>query len=153
MERKKLELPVNQPQSLQLLFDEPLTGESKYGEYFMYAVKNGENEYSFFAPLSVHEQLKNKPKGTKFQITKTATQKNKKLVTDYEVKFSDNGIKKEKDPDQKSDQNVYYEAMLKSYEDATRIQQKFNAVNLNQCAISIFISRVGKNGFNNYPKE
>ena len=71
MERKKLELPINQSLKLQLLFDEPLVGESKFGEYYMYAVKNGQDEfeYSFFAPLSVHERLKNKPKGTRFQIS------------------------------------------------------------------------------------
>jgi hypothetical protein len=134
------------------LFDEPLTGESKFGEYYMYAVKNGEQEYSFFAPLSVHEQLRDKPKGTKFQLTKTATQKGKKLVQDYEVKFLDNGIIKEKDPDQKSDENGYYEAMLQSYAEATKIQSKFSAVNLNQCAVTLFIARTKTNGFN-YPKE
>jgi hypothetical protein len=153
MERKKLELQINSPVNLQLLFDEPLVGESKFGEYYMYAVKNGEQEYSFFAPLSVHEQLKNKPKGTRFQITKTATQKGKKLVTDFEVKFLDNGIKKEKDSETKQDENGYYSAMLQSYADASRIQQHYSAVNLNQCAVSIFIARINKNGFNNYPKE
>jgi len=137
------------------LFDEPIIGESKFGEYYMYAVKNGNDnsEYSFFAPLSVHEQLKGKPKGTKFQLTKTATEKNKKLVTDFEVKFLDNGIKKEKEAVPKSEENGYYEAMLKSYEDASKIQQKYSAVNLNQCAVSIFIARVNKNGFNNYPSD
>ena len=153
MERKKLELPINQSLNLQLLFDEPLVGESKFGEYYMYAVKNGEQEYSFFAPLSVHEQLKEKQKGSRFQITKTATQKGKKLVTDYEVKFLDNGIKKEKDSESKTEDNGYYEAMLKSYEDASRIQQKYSAVNLNQCAVTLFIARTKTNGFNNYPKE
>ena len=155
MERKKLDLQINSPIILQLLFDEPIIGESKFGEYYMYAVKNGNDnsEYSFFAPLSVHEQLKGKPKGTKFQLTKTATEKNKKLVTDFEVKFLDNGIKKEKEAVPKSEENGYYEAMLKSYEDASKIQQKYSAVNLNQCAVSIFIARVNKNGFNNYPSD
>lgn len=153
MERKKLELQINSPTNLQLLFDEPLVGESKFGEYYMYAVKNGEQEYSFFAPLSVHEQLKEKQKGSRFQITKSATQKGKKLVTDFEIKFLDNGIKKEKEAEPKSEENGYYEAMLKSYEDAAKIQQKYSAVNLNQCAVSIFIARINKNGFNNYPKE
>ena len=153
MERKKLELQINSPINLQLLFDEPLVGESKFGEYYMYAVQNGEQEYSFFAPLSVHEQLKEKQKGSRFQITKTATQKGKKLVTDYEVKFLDNGIKKEKDSESKTEDNGYYEAMLKSYEDASRIQQKYSAVNLNQCAVTLFIARTKTNGFNNYPKE
>ncbi len=59
----------------------------------MYAVKNGEQEYSFFAPLSVHEQLKDKPKGTKFILNRTATQKGKKLIQNYEIKFLDNGKK------------------------------------------------------------
>lgn len=153
MERKKLELQINSPVNLQLLFDEPLVGESKFGQYYMYAVQNGEQEYSFFASLSVHEQLKDKQKGCKFQLTRTATQRGKKLITDYEVKFLDNGIKKEKNPESKSEENEFYEAMLKSYEEATRIQKIYNSVSINQCAISLYISRVKNNGFNNYPKE
>jgi hypothetical protein len=134
------------------LFDEPLVGESKFGEYYMYAVKNGEEEYSFFAPLSVHEQLKDKPKGTKFQLTKTATQKGKKLVTDFEVKFLDKKIR-DKNIEPKSEEDGYFEAMLQSYAMASKIQQKYSAVNLNQCAISIFIAKTKVNGFNHYPKE
>jgi len=152
MERKKLELQINAPVNLQLLFDEPLVGESKFGEYFMYAVKNGEQEYSFFAPLTVHKQLKNKPKGTKFQLTKTAKQNGKKLVSDYEIKFLDIG-KEEKNAEPKSEENGYFEAMLQSYAMASKIQQKYSAVNLNQFAISIFIAKTKVNGFNNYPKE
>ena len=153
MERKKLDLQINSPINLQLLFDDPLIGESKFGEYFMYAVKNGEDEYSFFAPLSVHQQLKDKPKGTKFQLTKTAKQNGKKLVTDFEIKFLDNGIKKEKEAEPKSEEDGYYEAMLKSYAEATKIQSQFSAVNLNQCAVTLFIARTKTNGFNNYLKE
>jgi hypothetical protein len=121
------------------LFDEPLTGESKFGEYYMYAVKNGNDEYSFFAPLSVHEQLKNKPKGTKFQIKKTATQKGKKLVTDYEIKFPNN----DKTEKQKSNcgENYFFDEMKKSFEEATDLQKVFNGLNLNTVAISLFISR------------
>lgn len=138
--------------NLQLLFDDPIVGESKFGEYYMYGVKNGSDEYSFFAPVTVHEQLKDKPKGTKFQLTKTASQRGKKLVTDYEIKFLDNGIKKEKDPEIKPEENGYYEAMLQSYAEATKIQSQFSAVNLNQCAVTLFIARTKTNGFN-YPKE
>jgi hypothetical protein len=116
----------------------------------MYAVKNGNDEYSFFAPLSVHEQLKGKPKGTKFQLTKTATQKGKKLVTDYKVEFQNNGTKKEKDRATKPDDNGYYEAMLQSYAEATKIQTQFNSCAINQCAITLFIARTKTNGFNNY---
>jgi hypothetical protein len=148
MERKKLELPINQSLNLQLLFDEPLVGESKFGEYYMYTVKNGDTEYSFFAPLSVHEKLKSKQRGTAFTITKTAVQKGKKLVTDFEVKFLDNGSVEEK-IEPKLEDNGYYQAMLKSYAEATKIQNKFSAVNLNQCAVTLFIARTKTNGFNN----
>jgi hypothetical protein len=142
MERKKLELQINSPVNLQLLFDEPLVGESKFGEYYMYAVKNGNDdaEYSFFAPVKVHEQLKGKSKkGTAFTITKTATQKGKKLVTDFEVKFLDNG--KEEKQAAKSNGNYYFEEMKKSFEDSTNLQKIFNGLNLNTVAISLFISR------------
>ena len=151
MERKKLELQINSPMNLQLLFDDPLVGESKFGEYYMYGVKNGDTEYSFFAPIKVHTQLKSKQKGTKFQITNIASQKGKTLVTDFEVKFLDNG-KEENKSETKSEETEYFEAMLKCYDEATRIQNKFSAVNLNQCAVTLFIART-KNGFNNFYKE
>ena len=147
MERKKLELQINSPVNLQLLFDEPLVGESKFGEYYMYAVKNGEEEYSFFAPLKVHEQLKGKSKkGTTFTITKTATQKGKKLATDFEIKFLDNG--KEEKRAAKSNGNYYFEEMKKSFDDATNLQKIFNGLNLNTVAISLFISRTKQSNGN-----
>jgi len=152
MERKKLELEVNKSIRLALLFDSPIEGESQYGKYFMYGVQNGNEEFNFFAPLKVHEALKNKSRGTKFQLTKTATQKGKKLVQDFEIKFLDNG-KDEKKSKPKPDETEYYSAMLKSYEEAAKIQSKYSAVNLNQCAVTLYISRVKSNGFNNYPKE
>ena len=74
--------------SLELLFDEPMIGESRYGEYYLYAVKNGtETEYSFFAPDDVHEKLKEMHKGDRFEITKIGEQKGSKIVTKHEVKL------------------------------------------------------------------
>ena len=153
MERKKLELPINQSLKLQLLFDEPLVGESKFGEYYMYAVKNGQDEfeYSFFAPLSVHERLKDKPKGTRFQITKTATQKGKKLVTDFEIKFLNNS--EQSTPKTVQTDSELFNAMLQSYDEATRIQKQYNSCAINQCAITLFIAKSKSNGFNNFYKE
>ncbi len=149
MERKKLELEVNKSIRLALLFDSPISGESQYGKYYMYGVENGTEEFNFFAPLKVHEALKDKSRGTRFQLIKTAKEKNKKLVTDFEIKFLDNGsVEKKIEP--KLEDNGYYEAMLKSYEEATRIQNKFSAVNLNQCAVTLFIARTKTNGFNNF---
>ncbi len=142
---------MNKKISLELLFDNPIEGESQYGKYFMYGVKNGEEEYSFFAPLKVHEALKDKPRGTKFQITKTAIEKNKKLVTDFEIKFSNND--KQVTPGTGKSDSELFSAMLKSYDEATKIQNKYSAVSLNQCAVTLFIARTKLNGFNNFYKE
>ena len=90
-ERKKLELELNKTQSLELLFDEPMVGQSRYGEYFLYAVKNGsDQEYSFFAPEEVNEKIKTLRKGDRFEITKLAEQKGTKIVTKYDVKVLQN---------------------------------------------------------------
>ena len=92
-----LNLQVNKQQTFELLYDEPLEGSNKYGKYFCYALKNGDGtEYSFFAPEEVHKVLKDQKKGTKFQITKTAVEKNKKLITDYVIEFPNNGKEKPK---------------------------------------------------------
>ena len=151
MERKKLELKPNEKIILELLFDSCIEGESQYGKYFMYGVNNGSEEYSFFAPLKVHEALKDKPRGTQFQITKTAVQKNKKLVTDFEIKFSNNN--KQVIPENGNSDSELFSAMLKSYDEATKIQSKYSAVSLNQCAVTLFIARTRTNGFNNFYKE
>ena len=147
MERKKLELKPNEKTILELLFDSCIEGESQYGKYFMYGVKNGSEEYSFFAPLKVHEALKDKPRGTQFQITKTAVQKNKKLVTDFEIKFSNSNQKVT--PETNNSDSELFSAMLKIYDEATKIQSKYSAVSLNQCAVTLFIARTKTNGFNN----
>jgi hypothetical protein len=146
-ERKKLELELNKPVSLELLFDEPMVGQSRYGEYFLYAVKNGtDTEYSFFAPDDVHEKLKEMHKGDRFEITKTAEQKGSKIVTKHEVKLlaqptqpnpSNNNIQKDS----------YFEAMLSSYRDALKIQDELNGmVDVNRIAITLFIARSKING-------
>jgi hypothetical protein len=150
-QRKKLELKPNEKIILELLFDSPIEGESQYGKYFMYGVKNGEEEYNFFAPLKVHEALADKPRGTQFQIIKTAVQKNRKLVTDFEIKFSNNDNQVARETGN-SDSELF-SAMLKSYDEATKLQAKYSAVNLNQAAITLFIARTKSNGFNNFYKE
>ena len=146
-ERKKLELELNKKMSLELLFDEPMVGQSKYGEYFLYAVKNGtDTEYSFFAPDDVHEKLKDLHKGDRFEITKIGEQKGSRIVTKHEVKLltrptqpnpSNNNIQKDS----------YFEAMLNSYQDALKIQDELNGmVDVNRIAITLFIARSKING-------
>ena len=52
-QRTKLELPINQATELTLLYDEPISGKSQYGDYFMYAVAVGDEEYNYFASAEV----------------------------------------------------------------------------------------------------
>ncbi len=140
MERKKLELELNKPTHLEMLYDQPKIGESQYGEYYLYAVRNGDGkEYSFFAPEEVHSQIKNLKKGDTVVVTKKAQQKDKKVVTTYEVDIPE---KKPAEEKPKNGSNGYYEAMVESFEDAIKIQEKFNGIaNINQIAISLFIQR------------
>jgi hypothetical protein len=144
-ERKKLELEVNKPQLLELLFDEPMIGNSQYGPYYLYAVKNGtDTEYSFFAPEEVHDKLKSLRKGDKVEITKTAEQQGKKIITKHEVKnIQQNGGSTNKDS--------YFESMLHSYQDAIKIHERLNGmVDVNRIAITLFIARskINGNGYN-----
>ena len=134
---------------MQLLYDSYKEGESSFGKWYLYGVRCNGEEFNFFAPLQVHDAIKHLQKGTEISVTKIGKQQGKKLVTDYQVEILNNGKEKK----QESTGNGYYEAMLQSYDEATRIQNKFSAVNLNQCAVTLFIART-KTGFNNnYPKE
>ena len=152
-ERKKLELELNRPTALELLFDEPMIGQSKYGDYFLYAVKNGtDEEYSFFAPEEVHVEMSKLRKGDKVQITKTAAQNAKKIVTKYDVKVLSNG----KAADDKSNsiqptngKDNYYEVMLNSCRDAIKIQNELGGMmDAKNLAVTLFIARTKINGTN-----
>ena len=129
-ERKKLELDLNKTQTLELLFDEPMVGNSKYGEYYLYAVKNGSNtEYSFFAPAEVNEQIKTLRKGDRFEITKLAEQKGTKILTKYDVKI----LEKEKAVPEvvngsTTNGDNYYNIMLNSCRDAIKLQNELGGM-------------------------
>ena len=125
-----------------------MVGNSTYGEYFLYAVKQGNNEeYNFFAPEEVHVKLKELHKGDKVQITKIATQSGSKILTDYELKvvYTSNG--KQKEQTQPVNADIYFQAMLSSYQDALKIQEQLNGmVDVNRIAITLFIARSKVNG-------
>ena len=128
-----------------MLFDDPMVGQSRYGEYYLYAVKNGTDvEYSFFAPPEVNEQIKTLRKGDSFEITKLAEQKGSKIITKYDVKLL--GGAQPTPPIQPNKDN-YFEAMLSSYQDALKIQEQLNGmVDVNRIAITLFIARSKING-------
>lgn len=152
--RTKLELPLNQPVTLQLLFDNPLTGESRHGPYWLYAmcdVNTGE-EFSFFAPnQELHEQLSQFNAGDNVTLLKTARQNGKKVVTEYSVMPANGGPLKPSLHDTPVNGNgkavsqaptdKLYNLMLQSYKDALAIQQEVVSLNLDKCALSLFIGR------------
>ena len=133
-----------------MLFDKPTTGTSQFGEYYLYAVRNGDGttEYSFFAPPEVHEKLKDLKKGSKATITKNAVQKGSKILTTYDIQVQEAKVSA---PDTATNnKDSYFAAMLSSYEDAMKIQEKLNGmVDVNRIAITLFIARskVSGNGF------
>jgi len=149
MERQKLELEVNKPTKIKLLFNDCIEGSTpKFGKYFLYAVRNGDgSEYSLFAADQLHEELKKFKKDDELLITKLASQRNNKLVVAWEVKKINEAMVTESElTNQNSSQDdFYYTAMEKSFDEAVKLQQKFSGVNISQVAISIFIQRTRGN--------
>jgi hypothetical protein len=145
-ERKKLELELNKTMSLELLFDEPMVGQSRYGEYYLYAVKNGtDQEYSFFAPTEVNDQIKSLRKGERFEITKVAEQKGTKIVTSYNVKIE---MKNPVNEMNKNSNDNFYDLMLTSCRDAAKIQNELGGLmDAKSLAVTLFIAR-SKIGYN-----
>lgn len=150
MERKKLELTLNKPSEIELLYDEPVVGQSKYGDYYLYAVRNGDGttEYSFFAPDEVHERIKDLKKGAKVVITKLAEQKGNKIITKYEVSVIAQAPQNASQPSPatQSMTDNYYDTMLQCCKDAIRIQNELGGMmDAKSIAVTLFIAR-SKNG-------
>ena len=149
MERKKLELELNKPVKIELLQDQALIGTSRYGEYYLYSVRNGgKEELSYFADKEVHEKLKELHKGDKAEICKRAEQKGTKIVTSYEVKVLQSSC-----AELQSDKNIiadnYFDVMLSSYRDSLQIQEKLGTmIDTTKISICLFIARTKINGNN-----
>lgn len=150
MERKKMELEVNKPTKIKLLYDDCVEGSSKYGKYFLYAVQNGKgsSEFSLFAAEQLHEELKKYKKNDELLVTKLATQRNSKLFVSYEViKTNPSSVKDEptQTPTNELTDDFLYTAMEKSLEQSIALAKKFNSVPIDKLAISLFIARTKGN--------
>ncbi len=150
-ERRKLELQLNQPTEIELLYDDPVVGKSQYGDYFLYAVKTKEAEFAFFAPEEVHSELLNLKRGDKAIVTKSAMQKGTKLVTKYLIEVPVNSTQQAIQPPveqankRSNNSDKFYDVMLTSYKDALQIQSELNGmVDVSRIAITLFIARSGK---------
>ena len=106
-----------------------------------------------FAADAVHEVLKDHGKGTEAIITKLAAQRGKKLVTTYDVQIVGNGKVDSSEsnavPNQNNPTDKYLTIMEECFEHASRIQKRFNSVNLNQIAITLFIQKSKAIGLTN----
>ncbi len=166
--RQRLEIPINQPVTVELLFEEPISGTSRYGNYNMYAVNVDGEEYSFFPTAEVHDKLKDLKKGDRAVITKLAAQRGSKLVTVFEVRpevktvsipstagntmaandvsiIPDINEEKEEETESISAADNYYSVMLASYTDALKLQKELNGmIDIEKAAITLYISRTRK---------
>lgn len=154
-ERKKLELQLNQPTQIELLYDEPVCGNNQYGAYYLYAVKSGNEEYSYFAPEAIHEKIKNLRRGDTATITKTAVQQGNKIVIRYEVEVKREALVNVASGNEYPNDDVqetatiaanqtdrFFDIMKQCYQDAFRIQTELNAlVDPEKIAVTLFIAR------------
>lgn len=127
-----------------------MVGQSRFGEYYLYAVKNGtDQEYSFFAPAEVNEQIKTLNKGDRFEITKLAEQKGTKIVTSYKVEKKN--LESPANEINKNSNDNFYELMLTSCRDAVKIQNELGGLmDAKSLAVTLFIARtkITPNGYN-----
>ncbi len=165
-QRQKLEFAINTPTEITLLYDEPITGQSQYGTYNLYAVESGGSEWSLFAPDSVHEEIKNLSKGQSAIITKLAAQRGNKIVTAFDVimpkkaeAVTTNNIQPYVEFDNSNQPPVSkrnigdehhptYNIMLKSLRDAVSIAKQLDGViDANRIGITLFIARSKSNNY------
>jgi hypothetical protein len=136
-----MELEVNKPTRIKLLFNDCVEGSSKYGKYYLYAIQNGDgaSEYSLFAADELHKQLKQFKKDDELLVTKLAASRGNKIVVTWDVQKMEKPME---DNPPTSNEDVFYTAMEKSFDEALRIQNRFNGMaNVNQIAITLFIQR------------
>ncbi|MEB2296496.1 MAG: hypothetical protein OZ930_08245 [Ignavibacteria bacterium] len=145
--KSKLELELNKLVKIEILQDQPLIGTSRFGEYYLYNVRNGNGqEYSFFPDKEVHEKLKDLRKGDKVEICKRAEQKGTKIITSFDVK-----VLVDTAPPDNSIKDNYYDLMLSSCRDAVRIQNELGGLmDAKSLAVTLFIARskITPNGYN-----
>lgn len=149
--KPKLELELNKPVKIELLQENCLQGISKFGNYYLYSVRNGNGqEYSFFPDKEVHEKMKELRKGDKVEICKRAEQKGSKIITSFDVKVLQNTVECSEKPNNKAPEDNYYDLMLISCRDAVKIQTELGGLmDAKSLAVTLFIARskITSNGY------
>jgi hypothetical protein len=148
MERPKLNLDINKSVDVELLYDNPVSGSSQYGQYYLYSVRSDNREYSFFAPAELHHQMKSYKRGDIIQITRLGAKRGNKIVSTYAVSAAQqNGNHVDEEEPQIKRNSVtrdLFTIMLESLRDAYQIQKELEdvPVDINKIGISMFISRM-----------
>jgi hypothetical protein len=141
MERQKMELEVNKPTKIKLLYNECVIGTSKFGTYHLYNFLNGDGttEYSLFAADELHKLLKLYKKDDELLVTKLAANRSDKLVVAWDVKKI--GGKVAVEPTVNNQTNLtnpnddfLYTAMEKSLEQSISLAKRFNSVPIDKLA-------------------
>jgi len=122
-----MELEVNKPTRIKLLFNDCVEGSSKYGKYYLYAIQNGDgaSEYSLFAADELHKQLKLFKKDDELMVTKLAASRGNKIVVSWDVQKLEKPME---DNPPTPNEDVFYTAMEKSFDEALRLQNRFNGM-------------------------
>lgn len=146
-QRSKLELELNKPTEIELLYDECISSNGQNGNYYLYAVKSQGKEWVYFPTDQVHDQIKTLRRGNKVIITKLSSQRGNKTVTTYDVQIKEGVPISSSDPSDNLNESTkcmdhYYEVILQSYRDALKIQSELNGlVDVNKIAVTLFIAR------------
>lgn len=75
--KEQLKFMANQTYPIELLYDTPFEGESKYGKYFTYTVKHEDSEKIIFATEALHKKLDYYRTGDKVTVQKKEYEPNK----------------------------------------------------------------------------
>jgi len=143
-----------------MLADKPIIGESKWGPYYLYFVKNGtDQDYSFFAPPEVDAVIRPLKKGDKFELQKIARQIGSKVNISYDVNIikdetSSAIVRQDQSEDiktivgstieQKNDDN-FFQLMLQSCREAVKIQNELGGMmDAKSIGVTLFIARSNK---------
>jgi hypothetical protein len=154
--RPKLELLLNQTVTLTLMKDKPYTGESSYGPYFLYQVKDQAGaEYSFFAPAEIHQQILEAglKAGDSFQLAKKAVQNGKRVSARLEFEaLNKNAIVQVVQPPNPDDvpfdvpHDGFKQLMQRCVQEAVEIVKEVNTIpwqpeDARAIALTMFIQR------------
>lgn len=150
MSKPKLELDINIPKKIKLLQTDPASGQSSYGQWWLYNVISEGTEYSFFAPEKIVNIFKQSHVGQQDEITitKKITKSGKANIVDYEVNIQKPETKQQtqhsENPynDNKS-MSTDYPVMLQAMSDAVKLRAELGVdIDINKLGVTLFLRRV-----------